>query len=79
MDTLSTVSIDEDELATPRVDERSSFLLTCNICFKCHVTETDMHQRLPCGHIYLQKRTARFRKKFKSRYEEMCFRMKAIL
>lgn len=59
--------------------DESKFLLCCNVCNKCFVAETDMSQVLPCKHVYLQEKKAKHRKKYKSTWDEMCFRMKALM
>ena len=81
IETLDTMDLEQNAREEPRhpKGKESKFLLVCNICTKAHVKDKDDSQILPCSHVYLQKSNSAYRKRYPSRYSEMCFRMKAIL
>ena len=54
------------------------FAVKCNVCFKIHKCDTDACQVLPCKHLYVEKLNSKDKKKFPSKFDEMCYRMKAL-
>merc|ERR1711903_407615 len=59
--------------------ENGKFALPCNVCCIQVEADTDMSQKLSCGHIYIQKKGSKHKAKFPSKYDEMVFRMKAVM
>merc|ERR1711976_533434 len=54
------------------------YMLHCNVCLKDHKSLSDASQVLPCKHVYIEKPFSKDKKKFTNKYNEMCFRMKAL-
>ena len=55
------------------------YMLHCNVCLKDHKTLTDDSQVLPCKHLYIEQPFSKNKKKFTNKFNEMCFRMKALM
>merc|ERR1711881_449730 len=78
-ETLSTVSVSTLQNEEVIALQDGTFLLPCNICAKPAEAVSDACQHLSCGHLYLAKKDARDSKPWKSKFEEMVFRMKAVM
>ena len=78
-ETQSTVSVSTLQGEEPEILGNGKHLLHCNICGKVTAGDSDMSQILLCKHVYIEKKGSTEKKRFKTKFEEMVFRMKAIM
>merc|ERR1712080_45407 len=78
-DTISTISVGTFANEEVEMTEGGKFLLFCNVCCTKSTSETDMSQFLPCGHVYIQAGDSKHKKVYTSVFDEMVFRMKAVM